>query len=142
LSLQYQRCSETCVELSLYRKRKMLLERDSEGSKSYLERLRGVSCSIGKSLGSCLIGKRGRSLGIRYVFWMQIVLLLSLSSLLLTVPLLWIGKGLLEGLTDLVLRSVWLTVLLLRSGNTLRDPEHVLGQLVPMSCHFQGTPSI
>ena len=88
------------------------------------------------------MGKWGRLLGIQCVFWVQIVFLLSLSLLLLTVPPLWIGKGLLVGVTNRVLRIVRLTVLLLRSGNTLRDPEHVLGQLVPMSCHFQDTPSI
>src|SRR6266403_485700 len=103
------------MELSLYRKWKMLLERDSEGSKSYLERLRGVSCSIGKSLGSCLIGKRGRSLGIRYVF---------------------------RGLIVPLLRSEWLTDPLLRSGNASPGLEHVLDQLVPMSCRFLGNPSI
>src|SRR6266403_5520978 len=131
-----------CVELSLYRKRKMLLEQDSEGSKSYLERLRGVSCLIGKSLGSCLIGKRGRSLGIRCVFRVLIVLLLTSSFLLLTVPFLWIGKGLTECLTDPLLRSEQLTDSLLWSDNALRDVVHVPGQLVPMSCHFQGNPSI
>jgi len=73
----------------------MLLEQDSEGSKSYLERLRGVSCSIGKSLGRCLIGKQGRSLGIQCVLGVLTVFLLTLSFLLLTVPLLCIGKALL-----------------------------------------------
>ncbi len=61
---------------------------------------------------------------------------------MLTVPPLWIGKELSEGLTDLLLRNGWLTDLLLRNGNVLRDPGRVLGQLVPMSCHFQDTPSI
>src|SRR6266436_6009923 len=111
----------------------MLLEWDLEGSKSYLERLRGVSCSI---------GKRGRSLGIRCVFRVRIVLLLSSSSWLLTVPLLQIGKESFEGLTDLLLWSEWLTDPLLRSGNALRDPQHVLDQLAPMSYHFWGSPSI
>src|SRR6266404_2489170 len=120
----------------------MLLEWDSEGSKSYLERLRGVSCSIGKSLGSCLIGKRGRLLGIQCVFRVLIVLLLSVSFWLLTVPFLWIGKGLFEGLTDPLLRSEWLTDLLLRSGNVLRGLGRVPGQLVPRSCHFWDSPSI
>src|SRR6266436_4388032 len=152
MSLQYQRCSRMCLELSLYQKRKMLLARDSEGSKSYLERLRGVSCLIGKSLGSCLIGKRGRSLGIRCFFRGLIVFLLSLSFWLLTVSPSWVGKGLFGGLTDLLLRSEWLTDLLLRSegltdpllwsDSVLRDLEHVLGQLVPMSCRFRGSLSI
>src|SRR6266436_6778349 len=115
----------------------MLLEQDSEGSKSYLERLRGVSCLIGKSLGSCLIGKRGRSLGIRCVFQVQIVLLLSCLFWLLTVLPSWIGKGLSEGLTDLLLRNEGLTDPLLRSGNVSRGLERVPGQLVPMSCHFR-----
>ncbi len=66
----------------------MLLERDSEGSKLYLDRLRGVSCSIGKSLGRRLIGKWGRLLGIRCVFGVLTVFLLTLSLLLLTVLLL------------------------------------------------------
>src|SRR6266446_7173454 len=130
-----------CLELSLYQKRKMLLEQDSEGSKSYLERLRGVSCSIGKSLGSCLIGKRGRSLGIRYIFQVLIVFLLCFSFLLLTVPLSWIGKGLFEGLTDLLLQSERLTDLLLWSDNVLRDLERVPDQLIPMSCRFWDSPS-
>src|SRR6266403_3207447 len=131
-----------CLELSLYRKRKMLLERDSEGSKSYLERLRGVSCSIGKSLGSCLIGKRGRSLGIQYFFQVLVVLLLSSLFQLLTVPQSRIGKELLKGLTDLLLRSERMTDLLLRSDNVSQGLECVPGQLVPMSCHFQGSLSI
>src|SRR6266436_1554499 len=142
MSLQYQRCSRMCLELSLYQKRKMLLEQDSEGSKSYLERLRVVSCSIGKSLGSCLIGKWGRSLGIRCVFRVLIVLLLSFLSRSLTVLASWIGKGLLEGLTDLLLQSGQLTDPLLWSGNASQVLEHVLGQLVPMSCHSRGSPSI
>src|SRR6266481_4469769 len=116
-----------CLELSLYRKRKMLLEWDSEGLKSYLERLRGVSCSIGKFLGSCLIGKRGRSLGIRYVFRVLIVFLLCFSFLLLTDPL---------------LRSERLTDPLLWSSNISQDLGHVPGQLAPMSCHFRGSLSI
>src|SRR6266403_4384134 len=110
----------------------MLLERDSVGSKSYLERLRGVSCSIGKSLGSCLMGKRGRLLGIRCVLRVLIVFLLTSSFLLLTVLFSWIGKGLFDCLTDPLL---W-------SDSVLRDLERVPGQLVPMSCHFQGSPSI
>src|SRR6266436_4838467 len=142
MSLQYQRCSRTCLELSLYQKRKMLLERDSEGLKSYLECLRGVSCLIGKSLGSCLIGKWGRSLGIQYAFRVLIVLLLSFSPWLLTVVILRIGKGLFEGLTDLLLWSEWLTDSLLQSSNVLLSLERVLGQLVPMSCRFRGSPSI
>ena len=46
----------------------MLCEQGSEGSKSYLERLRGVSFLIGKSFGRRLIGKQGRSLGIQWGF--------------------------------------------------------------------------
>src|SRR6266478_1220440 len=110
----------------------MLLERDSEGSKSYLECLRGVSCSIEKSLGSCLIGKRGRSLGIQYFFQVLVVLLLSSSFQLLTVPQLRIGKELLKGMTDLLL---W-------SDNVSQGLERVPGQLVPMSCRFRGSLSI
>src|SRR6266446_2423369 len=119
----------------------MLLERDSEGSKSYLEHLRGVSCSIGKFLGSCSIGKRGRSLGIRYYFQGLIVFLLSLSFWLLTVLRnKWLTDLLLrsERLTDPLLQSERLTDLLLRSDSILRGLEHVLGQPVPMSCCFRG----
>ena len=54
-----------CFKLSLYWKQKILLEWDSEGSKSYLECLSRVRFSMGKSLGRCLIGKWGRLLGIR-----------------------------------------------------------------------------
>ena len=88
------------------------------------------------------MGKWGRLLGIQCVFWVQIVFLLSLSLLLLTVPPLWIGKGLSVGLTDPLLWNEQLTELLLWSGNVLRGLEHVPGQLAPMSCHFRDTPSI
>src|SRR6266403_754491 len=110
----------------------MLLERGSEGSKWYLEGLRGVRCLIGRALGGGLMGKRGRSLGIRYVSRVLIVFFLCLSFLLLTDPPSRIGKGLFEGLTDL----------LLQSSNVSQGLGHVPGQLVPMSCHFQGSLSI
>ncbi len=42
----------------------MLFVLDSEGSKSKLDHLRGVSSLRGKSLGRRLIGKWGRLLGI------------------------------------------------------------------------------
>jgi len=42
----------------------MLWEQGLAGSKSYFERLSGVSFSIGKSAGRRLIGKWGRLLGI------------------------------------------------------------------------------
>ncbi len=88
------------------------------------------------------MGKRGRLLGIRCVFQVWIILLLSSSSWLLTVSLLWIGKGLFEGLTDLLLWNGRLIDLLLRSGNALRGLERVPGQLVPMSYRFWDSPSI
>ena len=51
----------------------MLCEWGSVGSKLYLEHLSRVSFSIGKSFGRCLIGKWGRSLGIRCSFGEQTV---------------------------------------------------------------------
>ncbi len=42
----------------------MLSDLGLEGSKSNLDHLSGVSLLIGKSAGSHLIGKQGRSLGI------------------------------------------------------------------------------
>ncbi len=72
----------------------MLRERDSVGSKSYLERLRGVSCLIGKSLGRHSMAKQGRSLGIRCSFGVLVRFLLSLLLLLLTDLFLLIGKAL------------------------------------------------
>ena len=71
--------------------------------------------------------------------------LLSLSFRLLTVSQSeWLTDPLLrsEGLTDPLLQSEGLTDPLLRSGNALQVLEHVLGQLVPMSCHFRDNPSI
>src|SRR6266478_2522465 len=77
-------------EPSLYRKRKMLWERGSEGSKSYLERLRGVRSLIGKSFGSCLIGKRGRSLGIRWRVGVEFVGFLYAIGMMLSDALSWL----------------------------------------------------
>ncbi len=62
----------------------MLCEQGLVGSKSYLECLSGVSFSIGKSFGRRLIGKQGRSLGIRYSFGEQVGGFLYLQEVLLT----------------------------------------------------------
>ncbi len=78
------------------------------------------------------MGKRGRLLGIRCSFGVLVVLFLSLWFWLLTVLFLWIGKILIG----------WLTDVLLRIDNVSQGWGHVLDQQVPMSCHFQGSPSI
>ena len=62
----------------------MLCERGSEGSKSYFERLRGVSFSKGKSFGRRWIGKRGRSLGIRWRDGVKLLWFLYVSGEVLT----------------------------------------------------------
>ncbi len=72
---------------------------------------------MGKSFGSCLIGKRGRSLGIRCVFGLLVVLLLTPLLSPLTDAFPWIGKGLFLSLTVPLLRSGWLTDPLLQSGS-------------------------
>ena len=75
----------------------MLWERGSEGSKSYLERLRGVRFLVGKSFGRRLIGKQGRSLGIRWRFEALFEGFLYVLGRVLT-------EGLFSWLTDVGLR--------------------------------------
>ncbi len=82
----------------------MLWERGSEGSKSYLERLRGVRSLRGKSLGRRLIGKRGRSLGIRWrVGALFVGFLYELGMVLTDALSLWLTDAELR-MTDVVLR--------------------------------------